>query len=168
MAWQTSWKIWYWSCEVCEFDKFKFRAVLLEMMVLRASDIDNGNWLSLWLKSSSKYRRSGSRYKLKWNMKFAGTEHTSQVIALLINNAVINVKTESGVGVGYGQRCSIWFASWIEPALLNPTCNFGSNSGAGGVLETWAISGWGCAAGILEPLTYTRASSTEFCYPLLE
>ena len=33
-------------------------------------------------------------------MKFAGTEHTSQVIALLINNAVINVKTESGVGGG--------------------------------------------------------------------
>ena len=142
MAWQKSWKIWHWSCEVCEFNKFKFRAVLLEMMVLRASDIDNGNWLSLWLKSSSKYRRSGSRYKLKWNMKFAGTEHTSQVIALLINNAVINVKTESGVGVGYGQRCSIWFftsndqiASWIEPALLNPTCNFGSNSGVGGYLR---------------------------------
>ena len=31
-------------------------------------------------------------------MKFAGTEHTSQVIALLINNVGINVKTESGVG----------------------------------------------------------------------
>ena len=36
-------------------------------------------------------------------MKFAGTEHTSQVIALLINNAVINVKTESGVGGGTGK-----------------------------------------------------------------
>ena len=35
-------------------------------------------------------------------MKFAGTEHTPQVIALLINNAVINVKTESGVGGGGG------------------------------------------------------------------
>ena len=35
-------------------------------------------------------------------MKFAGTEHTSQVIALLINNAGINVKTESGVGGGGG------------------------------------------------------------------
>ena len=31
-------------------------------------------------------------------MKFAGTEHTSQVIALLINNAGINVKTERGGG----------------------------------------------------------------------
>ena len=30
------------------------------------------------------------------------------------------------------------------------------------------ISGWGCAAGTLEPLTFTRASSAEFCYPILE
>ena len=30
------------------------------------------------------------------------------------------------------------------------------------------ISGWGCAAGSLEPLTFTRASSAEFCYPILE
>ena len=35
----------------------------------------------------------------------------------------------------------------------------------GGTLE---ISGWGCAAGTLEPLTYTRASSAEFCHPILE
>ena len=35
----------------------------------------------------------------------------------------------------------------------------------GGTLE---ISGWGCAAGTLEPLTYKRASSAEFCYPILE
>ena len=35
-------------------------------------------------------------------MKFAGTEHTSQVITLLINNAGINVKTERGVGGGGG------------------------------------------------------------------
>ena len=27
---------------------------------------------------------------------------------------------------------------------------------------------WGCAAGTLEPLAFTRASSSEFCYPLLE
>ena len=33
---------------------------------------------------------------------------------------------------------------------------------------TLGISGWGCAAGTLEPLTYTTASSTEFCYPILE
>ena len=30
---------------------------------------------------------------------------------------------------------------------------------------TLGISGWGCAAGTLEPLTYTRASSAKFCYP---
>ena len=33
---------------------------------------------------------------------------------------------------------------------------------------TLRISGWECAAGTLEPLTYTRASSAEFCYPILE
>ena len=37
--------------------------------------------------------------------------------------------------------------------------------GAGGTL---GISGWGCAAGTLEPLTYTRATSAEFCHPILE
>ena len=37
--------------------------------------------------------------------------------------------------------------------------------GGGGTL---GISGWGCAAGTLEPLTYTRACSAEFCYPILE
>ena len=36
----------------------------------------------------------------------------------------------------------------------------------GGV--TLGISGWGCAAGTLEPLTYTTAISAEFCYPILE
>ena len=34
--------------------------------------------------------------------------------------------------------------------------------------STLGISGWGCAAGTLEPLTYTRATSAEFCYPILE
>ena len=38
----------------------------------------------------------------------------------------------------------------------------------GGEGGTLGISGWGCAAGTLEPLTYTRASSAEFCYPILE
>ena len=40
----------------------------------------------------------------------------------------------------------------------------GSTRGGG----TLGISEWGCAAGTLEPLTYTRASSAEFCYPILE
>ena len=30
------------------------------------------------------------------------------------------------------------------------------------------LFGWGCATGILEPLAYTRASSSEFCYPILD
>ena len=34
--------------------------------------------------------------------------------------------------------------------------------------ECGVISGWGCATGTLEPLAYTRASSAEFCYPILE
>ena len=33
---------------------------------------------------------------------------------------------------------------------------------------TLGISGWACATGTLEPLAYTRASSAEFCYPLLK
>ena len=33
---------------------------------------------------------------------------------------------------------------------------------------TLGISWWGCAAGTLEPLAYTRASSDEFRYPILE
>ena len=40
--------------------------------------------------------------------------------------------------------------------------------GGGGGRGTLGISGWGCAAGTLEPLTYNRASSAKFCYPRLE
>ena len=35
----------------------------------------------------------------------------------------------------------------------------------GGTLEIFV---WGCAAGTLEPIAYTRASSAEFCYPILD
>ena len=38
----------------------------------------------------------------------------------------------------------------------------------GGGGRTLGISGRECAAGTLEPLTYTRASSAKFCYPILE
>ena len=40
---------------------------------------------------------------------------------------------------------------------------FARVGGRGGTL---GIFDWGCAAGTLEPLTYT--SSAEFCYPTLE
>ena len=38
----------------------------------------------------------------------------------------------------------------------------------GGEGGTLGISGGGCAAGTLEPLTYTRATSAEFCYTIPE
>ena len=33
---------------------------------------------------------------------------------------------------------------------------------------TLGIFGWGCAAWTLEPLAYTRASSAEFFYPIIQ
>ena len=41
----------------------------------------------------------------------------------------------------------------------------GQARGGGGTL---GISGWGSAAGTLVTLTYTRASSAKFCYPIIE
>ena len=51
-----------------------------------------------------------------------------------------------------------------EKTQITASKNFYCLPGGG----TLGISGWGCAAGTLEPLTYTRASSAEFCYPVLE
>ena len=48
------------------------------------------------------------------------------------------------------------------------TLSFPDRMPGGGGGGTLGISGWGCAAGTLEPLAYTRASSAEFCYPVLE
>ena len=48
--------------------------------------------------------------------------------------------------------------------LVRTYCRQTRAPGAG----TLGISGWGCAAGTLEPLTYTRASSAKLCYPILE
>ena len=48
------------------------------------------------------------------------------------------------------------YSGWFQ-ALKMP--------GGGGTLE---ISRWGCAARSLKPLTFTRASSAEFCHPILE
>ena len=47
----------------------------------------------------------------------------------------------------------------------NTSENESNNPRVGG---TSRICGWGCAAGTLEPLTYTRARSAEFCYPILD
>ena len=73
---------------------------------------------------------------------------------------------------------------WLDIDLFSYSCEEGTNLrlrlkiiwykiahpepllfSRGGTLE---ISGWGRAAGTMEPLTYTRASSAEFCYPIPE
>ena len=54
----------------------------------------------------------------------------------------------------------------FSPTILDAFYSFWFGYFRGG--GTLGISGWGCAAGTLEPLTYTRASSAEFCYPILE
>ena len=51
----------------------------------------------------------------------------------------------------------------LDSSLVDST--YDSRGGGG---STLGISGWGCAAGTLELLSYTRASSAEFCYPILE
>ena len=52
-------------------------------------------------------------------------------------------------------------------------CMYRWRSGGGGgvvLLGMGSTLGCGCAAGTLEPLTYTRATmvSARFCYPILE
>ena len=54
----------------------------------------------------------------------------------------------------------------LSPAVIFATVYALRSHTARGV--TLGISGWGCAAGSLEPLTVTRTSSAEFCYPILE
>ena len=44
-------------------------------------------------------------------------------------------------------------------------CERSLNPGEGGTL---GIFGWRCAAETLKPLGFTRASSSEFCYPILD
>ena len=65
-------------------------------------------------------------------------------------------------------RCSLYRGSsvWGNLVKVNKLCqSLGPSVPGGGTL---GISGWGCAAGTLEPLTYTRASWAEFWYPILE
>ena len=54
---------------------------------------------------------------------------------------------------------------WGDHFLLS-LLEFQPRGGGGG--GTLGIYGWGVAAGPQEPLTYIRASSAEFFYPILE
>ena len=54
---------------------------------------------------------------------------------------------------------------YISDCPVREDFNMVVASRGGGTLR---ISGWGCAAGTPEPLTYIRASSAEFCYLILE
>ena len=57
-----------------------------------------------------------------------------------------------------------YFTVQFETSSLGFYWRKNPNPGGG----TLGIAGWGCAAGSLEPLTFSRASSAEFCYPILE
>ena len=60
--------------------------------------------------------------------------------------------------------------AFVAFPLPSPSSNlkvpndFPERGGGGGT--SLGIVGWGCAAGTLESLACTRASSNEFCYPL--
>ena len=63
-------------------------------------------------------------------------------------------------------RCAFFQFLSILPMFLVDAINFlGTTTGEGGTLRMF---GWGCAAETLEPLVYTRASSAEFCDPILD
>ena len=63
-----------------------------------------------------------------------------------------------------------WNDSKVVSHLLSNwiSWDFPPPGGGGGAGRALGISGWGFATGTLEPLTYTRASSARFCYPILE
>ena len=64
---------------------------------------------------------------------------------------------KSFLGMFHAEPLSRWYIMTTVCGLI-----------PGGGESTLGISGWGCAAGTLEPLTYTRANSAECCYPILE
>ena len=69
----------------------------------------------------------------------------------------------SDLAVGLFYSCSLQFLFQVfQPTKTPMLVRFPPGRGGG------VNSGWGCAAGTLEPLTDTRASSAEFSYPKLE
>ena len=91
----------------------------------------------------------GLAYKLSSN--FSQTQSASGTFVMLSEAKASELESES---------------STCFPCKKSPQVPGGGWGGLGG--GTLGISGWGCAAGTLEPLTYTRASSAKFCYPILE
>ena len=85
------------------------------------------------------------------------------IILIIVTVGLATMKNEYKECAGMcpvGMIMFLIFYSLFEGSL--------STSSPGG--GTLGISGWGCAAGTLEPLAYTRAtcSSAEFCYPIQE
>ena len=72
----------------------------------------------------------------------------------------------------HGQVNALLFSAATMALFDRPSQPAGSKQGTvtspGGGGGTLGICGWECAAGTLKPLTYTRASSAEFCCPILE
>ena len=86
--------------------------------------------------------------------------HFSSVYFLLPSGIPGNVKISFLTSLKLTVMWYMYVWTWTWMFNSNPP-----GEGGGGTL---GIFGWGCAAGTLEPLTYTRASSAEFCYPILE
>ena len=96
-------------------------------------------------------------HSTEWSCIINYHTHSLQTRSTKMPHTKQRIEWHPFVGKGEPLLLKIWQEKnpW---ALLQP-------GGGGGTLR---ISGWGCAAGPLEPLTYTRASSAEFCYPILE
>ena len=69
--------------------------------------------------------------------------------------------------VSYTQKyyCHTWNKSHLVQQKILNWSGLVFPGGKGGTLRNF---GWGCAAGTLELLAYTRASSSEFRYPILD
>ena len=67
-----------------------------------------------------------------------------------------------------GAPFSLFPFAVFSPSTPLFECKIGKSGSLRARGGTLGISGWRCAAGTLEPLTYTRASSAEFFYPILK
>ena len=72
---------------------------------------------------------------------------------------------ETMIGLRNKETLPFSFCFFFSLPLPSPSCACHTVRGKGG---TSGILDRGCAAGALEPLVYTRASSAEFWYPMLD